>query len=69
MKVIDIIPKDIAILCEFTPKHVDAITFCLERSSVSIDTKDPEQVEKMRYFTDDFYKIVLELQKRLENVS
>ena len=69
MKVIDIIPKDIAILCEFNPKNIEAVAFCLERSSVSIDTKDPEQVEKMRYFTEDFYKILIELQKRLANVS
>ena len=69
MKVIDIIPKEIAILTEFKVPDIEALIFCLERSSVSIDTTDPEQVKKMQYFTEDFFKILVELQKRLENVS
>lgn len=69
MKIVAIIPKEIVILNEFTVENIKSLIFCLEHCSVEYDQKDETKQKQVDYFTDVFYKTLLELEKRLENVS
>jgi len=69
MRVVDIIPKDIAILTEFSPANLESLVFCLENCVVNIDSADEEATAHAQYFSETFYNTLVELQNRLNNVD
>jgi len=67
MRIVDIIPKDIAILTEFSPANLDSLIYCLERCEIKIDSADDKA--HTDYFSDTFYNTLVELRDRLNNVD
>ena len=67
MRIVDIVPKDLAILTEFCTKDIDRLLFCLDHCEVSIDKTVQEEVDCMNYFTDTFYKTLKDLREKLSN--
>jgi len=69
MRVVDIIPKDITILTEFSVEEVQSLLFCMDRTEVTIDHDSPEEVQKMKYFTEIFYKTLVNLEEKVRDVN
>ena len=69
MKVIDVIPKDIVILNEFSVSEITSLLFCLEHCTIEYDTANDEEKKHADYFTNKFYKVLLAIEERIKNVD
>lgn len=67
MKVVDIIPRNIVILNEFSVGEIKSLLFCLERCTIECDINNEEEKKHAAYFTDTFYKALLAIKERVDN--
>lgn len=69
MIVKDIQPREIAILCEYKINEIDSLIFCLDNCVINYDSENENEKEKVDYVVNTFYKTLVELRKRIENVT
>ncbi|MCK5862445.1 MAG: hypothetical protein KAH38_08160 [Candidatus Hydrogenedentes bacterium] len=69
MKVVDIIPKNISIITEFTLEEIESILFCLQHSTVVFEDTVPEEAAHVDYFTNTFFNILQDLHTRVADES
>jgi len=67
MKVVDIIPKDIAILVELSVENVDALLYGFDHCQIIQD--ETTDVAKIEYFTKTFFKVLCDLEEKLKDAS
>ncbi len=67
MIVRDILPREIAIITEFSVEEIDNLIFCLDHCSIAYDSRNTEEVKKVDYVVSDFYKVLLELREKITN--
>ena len=65
MRIVDIIPKDISILIDLSPVEINDILFCLDNCVINYSSDEEEEQRKVTYFTDVFYKNLLDLKEKL----
>jgi len=69
MKIVDIVPKDISVLMEFSVSNIDSILFCLNHCEITINETVEVEVAHMTYFKDVFYKTLSNLQGEFADES
>ena len=69
MKILDIIPKDISIITEFSIQNIEALLFCMEKCQLTYDLQDEDQVDKVAYFTHEFHQTLCDLEEKLKDAS
>jgi hypothetical protein len=69
MRIIDVVPKDISVITEFSVQEIQDILFCMEHCVVEIDKKDVAASKSVEYFSTNFYDTLQKLNKRLQNAD
>jgi hypothetical protein len=69
MKILDIYPKDIYVVCEFSSKDIEKLHKALGLTKINYDGKDKEEAEAVRYLTEAFFPAINEIMRKLKNES